>query len=215
MTRSPLQQATDCEQACCVPEQRSPQATQPTQHRRAVAMAQLPAVLVVVEEDLLPQLLKHHRGLVHCILLRPHVSQSAAHVLHETIQVVVIHLQHQMDILQGTTTIISGSSQCRNDVVSLLPLDTLQLGSLEEHVDPLVALNALVQSVDHSHHSVETTQALEQLVHTILGVLLLCKLHADHAASGHIGADLGDNNRCIHHRFCFTAILFGCPLEEL
>mmetsp|Transcript_19151 Transcript_19151/g.42351 ORF Transcript_19151/g.42351 Transcript_19151/m.42351 type:complete len:332 (-) Transcript_19151:2655-3650(-) len=177
MTRSPLQQATDCEQACCVPEQRSPQATQPTQHRRAVAMAQLPAVLVVVEEDLLPQLLKHHRGLVHCILLRPHVSQSAAHVLHETIQVVVIHLQHQMDILQGTTTIISGSSQCRNDVVSLLPLDTLQLGPFEEHVDPLVALNTLVQSVDHGHHTVKTSQALEQLVGPLQLVLLLRQLH--------------------------------------
>mmetsp|Transcript_19153 Transcript_19153/g.42365 ORF Transcript_19153/g.42365 Transcript_19153/m.42365 type:complete len:324 (-) Transcript_19153:2115-3086(-) len=215
MTRSPLQQATDCEQACCVPEQRSPQATQPTQHRRAVAMAQLPAVLVVVEEDLLPQLLKHHRGLVHCILLRPHVSQSAAHVLHETIQVVVIHLQHQMDILQGTTTIISGSSQCRNDVVGLLPLDTLQLGPFEEHVDPLVALNTLVQSVDHGHHTVETTQTLEQLVHAILGVLLLRELHADHAAGGHIGTDLGNNNGRIHHRFRFTTILLGRPLEEL
>mmetsp|Transcript_6000 Transcript_6000/g.12935 ORF Transcript_6000/g.12935 Transcript_6000/m.12935 type:complete len:566 (+) Transcript_6000:249-1946(+) len=215
MTRSPLQQATDCEQACCVPEQRSPQATQPTQHRRAVAMAQLPAVLVVVEEDLLPQLLKHHRGLVHCILLRPHVSQSAAHVLHETIQVVVIHLQHQMDILQGTTTIISGSSQCRNDVVSLLPLDTLQLGPFEEHVDPLVALNALVQSIDHGHHTVKTSQALEQLVHAVLGVLLLRELHADHTASGHIGTYLGNHDSSVHHRLSLNAILLGRALEEL
>mmetsp|Transcript_50641 Transcript_50641/g.115062 ORF Transcript_50641/g.115062 Transcript_50641/m.115062 type:complete len:378 (-) Transcript_50641:500-1633(-) len=199
MTRSPLQQATDCEQACCVPEQRSPQATQPTQHRRAVAMAQLPAVLVVVEEDLLPQLLKHHRGLVHCILLRPHVSQSAAHVLHETIQVVVIHLQHQMDILQGTTTIISGSSQCRNDVVGLLPLDTLQLGSLEEHVDPLVALNTLVQSVDHGHHTVKTSQALKQLVHPICVVLLLRQLHPHRAPRSNIRPHPTHHQLCVHN----------------
>mmetsp|Transcript_6001 Transcript_6001/g.12943 ORF Transcript_6001/g.12943 Transcript_6001/m.12943 type:complete len:202 (+) Transcript_6001:130-735(+) len=172
-------------------------------------------LLVGMVEDLLPQLLQDHCGLVHRVLLGAHIAEGTGHVLHEAIQVIIIHLQDCVDLLQGTTTIISRSTQCRYDVVSLVPLQRLQLGPLEEHVDPLVPLSALVQSVDHSHHSVETTQALEQLVHTILGVLLLCKLHADHAASGHIGADLGDNNRCIHHRFCFTAILFGCPLEEL
>mmetsp|Transcript_23958 Transcript_23958/g.54643 ORF Transcript_23958/g.54643 Transcript_23958/m.54643 type:complete len:286 (+) Transcript_23958:1334-2191(+) len=128
-------------------------------------------------QHLLPSQLQHHSCLVHRLSVGPDVAHCPLEILHKAIKMVVGDLEHGVGLCQRAADVVRGTSQGHDQVIGHRSLDGIHLRTLKEHVEPLVTLDALELAVHHTHHPLQPSQALEQLVGPLQLVLLLRQLH--------------------------------------
>mmetsp|Transcript_1170 Transcript_1170/g.2855 ORF Transcript_1170/g.2855 Transcript_1170/m.2855 type:complete len:282 (+) Transcript_1170:62-907(+) len=148
-------------------------------------------------QNLKPQGLKHNSGIVNGLTAETAVAHPPCKILQKAVEVVVRELEDRVGGLERWPVVVRGAAKSVHHVLASGLLHTDQLGSFEKHIHPLVALQALEQTVQHDCDSVESTHSLEQFVLTVQNTLFDCQFKPDCASRCDVWSCSREHQQCI------------------